>query len=299
LTTTTAARPKAVVGGRLDGDSLLDVAVLSQEDGRLDVYSGNGGGGFSPIFRTQVGQGAADLRVRDVNGDGRSDLLVINERADQLVLFGDGRGSFRTFTRLPGSVILAVDDLDRDGRDDFIYATPGRDRIFVDYSGAGPSFVQDVATGLAAPSAVLTGDITGDGLLDLAAANSGGNQVLVYPGTGEGQFGAAVSYAVGSDPQGLLLADVSGDGWLDVVTANFGSNDVSVLVADRNGGLLPEVRYASNGIGPVAITLADFNGDPFMDLVVTNNVQGGVTVLPGRGNGFLDDRDFIRRVGRG
>ena len=43
-----------------------------------------------------------------------------------------------------------------------------------------------------APGAVLLADLNGDGIPDLIVANSGGNNVLVYPGLGNGQFGPPI-----------------------------------------------------------------------------------------------------------
>ena len=43
-------------------------------------------------------------------------------------------------------------------------------------------------------------DFSGDGIPDLIVANSGGNNVLVYPGLGNGQFGPAQSLPRGDEP---------------------------------------------------------------------------------------------------
>ena len=82
-----------------------------------------------------------------------------------------------------------------------------------------------------APGAVLLADLNGDGIPDLIVANSGGNNVLVYPGLGNGQFGPPVNgtkgFPVGTDPTGLTVADLNGQP--DLLVADTGSNDVSVL----------------------------------------------------------------------
>ena len=54
-----------------------------------------------------------------------------------------------------------------------------------------PTVLGDRSTGLLSPGAVKLADLNGDGIPDLIVANSGSNNVLVYPGLGNGQFGPA------------------------------------------------------------------------------------------------------------
>ena len=96
----------------------------------------------------------------------------------------------------------------------------------------GPS-LGDRSSGLLAPSAVTLADLNGDKIPDLIVANSGSNNVLVYPGLGNGQFGTALNgghgFFAGTNPVEVTVADVNGDGRPDLIVANKGSNDVSVL----------------------------------------------------------------------
>src|ERR1019366_6849379 len=97
--------------------------------------------------------------------------------------------------------------------------------------------VADAASGLLAPGAVQLADMNGDGIPDLIVANSGGNNVLVYPGLGNGQFGPPIGgttgFAVGTDPTGLTVANLNGQP--DLLVADTGSNDVSVLLGQGTG----------------------------------------------------------------
>src|SRR5687768_14131520 len=55
------------------------------------------------------------------------------------------------------------------------------------------------------PVSAATGDLNGDGRLDLVVANEGVGTVAVLLGTGTGSFGAPASYAVG----GALVTGVA------------------------------------------------------------------------------------------
>ena len=50
-------------------------------------------------------------------------------------------------------------------------------------------------------SAIVTADLNGDGKLDLAVTDSGGNAVLILLGNGDGTFGAPTTIPVGNQPE--------------------------------------------------------------------------------------------------
>src|SRR5437660_1636293 len=77
----------------------------------------------------------------------------------------------------------------------------------------------DFATGIQ-PTSVAVGDFNGDGKLDLAVANAGGNSVSILLGSGTGAFGLKTDFDTGSRPAELAVGDFNGDGKLDLVVAN-------------------------------------------------------------------------------
>ena len=96
---------------------------------------------------------------------------------------------------------------------------------------------------------VVAGDFNGDGRLDLAVADAGGQPPSACSrGNGDGTFQAASTYIVGGqDPTSIAAGDFRGTGQLDLVTANFtfGNNtasSVSVLEADGDAPGRPEHR---------------------------------------------------------
>ena len=244
-----------------------------------------------------AGPDPTGLTVADVNHDGKPDLLVGNSFGDLLVLLGNGDGTFQPYRKADQSVALAVARPNGNGTKDFIYADQGLDRVVVDYGGGQKTVLGDRSTGLLAPGAVKLADLNGDGIPDLIVANSGSNNVLIYPGLGNGQFGPALNgghgFFTGTNPVGITVADVNGDGRPDLVVANKGSNDVSILLNQPQGNsitFIPGPRLKA-GSGPVSTVVQDVTGDGIPDILVSNSQSNNVMLLPGVGGGFFNDQN--------
>ena len=231
----TQGSPRAAVVADFAGDGRPMLAVL-MPDG-VTVYRPDGAGNFRPTKTFDAGNSPSGLSAADVNGDGKLDLLIGNEFGDVLILLGNGDGTFQPYQRAGRNIALAVADFGN-GTKGLIYANQSLDRVVVDYGGP-KTVVGDRSTGLLAPGAVQLADLNGDGIPDLIVANSGSNNVLIYPGLGNGQFGPAVNgghgFFAGTNPVGITVADVNGDGKPDLVVANKGSNDVSILLNQSQG----------------------------------------------------------------
>jgi hypothetical protein len=164
------------------------------------------------------------------------------------------------------------------------------------------------ATGLLAPGAVTMADLNGDGIPDMVVANSGSNNVVVYPGLGNGQFGPALNgghgFFTGTNPVSVTVADVNRDGRRDLVVANKGSNDVSILLNEpmAGGGItfMPGPRLHV-GPGPVATVVQTMPGQQFPDIFVSVSGDGlkstdplqksAIWILQGRGSGAFNDQN--------
>jgi hypothetical protein len=280
--------------GRADSLDFLDLALLDFENDSVVILAGDGQGGFTKIFEAAAGTFPTGLTTRDVNADGRLDLVIGGSFGDLLILPGNGDGTFQSFVRADQNVPIALADLDGDGiTDDVVLANQSRDQLTVQrHGGGGPNvFSQSRTDGLLAPGAVVLADLDGDGRQEMVVANTGGNQVLVYRGEAGGNFTKAGEFFAGANPAGITADDVNGDGRTDLVVSNHGSNDVSVLFNNSTGDTLdftpgPRLNVPT---GPVSAQLIDGNGDGIPDLVVTSADAGTVSLLPGVGGGFFND----------
>jgi hypothetical protein len=132
----------ADVNGDGDPDLLVTSACQKYGDcgkGLVAVMLGNGDGTFqSPVNYDSGGYHAASFVVADVNGDLKSDLLVVNgcrlrghqcARGNVSVLLGNGDGTFQPASTFPTGgdhpTSVAAADLNVDGRLDLLVANYG------------------------------------------------------------------------------------------------------------------------------------------------------------------------------
>jgi hypothetical protein len=276
-----------------NGNGLSGLAVLTTNG--LFIYVANGSGGFLPPTEYNVGFEPNGLTVADLNGDNKPDIFVSNPLGDVQVLVGNGNGTFQPVQNLDQQVGLAVYASTGNTPAAFIFTNQLTDQLIVKTVGGVTSVLGDASTGLISPGAVNLADLNDDGILDLIVANTGSNNVLVYPGLGNGAFGQALNgghgFFSGTDPVGITVADVNGDGRPDLIIANKGSNDVSILINEPvpgGGFTFEEGPRLQAGVGPVSTVVANV-GNGLPALLVANSGSNNVWLLQGLGNGFFND----------
>jgi hypothetical protein len=141
----------------------------------------------------------------------------------------------------------------------------------------------DTAVG-ANPQAVAVGDFNGDGIPDLAVANTGDNTITILLGQGDGTFINAGTLATDAAPVSIAVADLNGDGLLDLVVANRDGGTLTIFLGNGDGTFQPPQSIAL-GVSPTSVAVADFNGDGLPDLVIADPADGQVGVLLGNGDG--------------
>lgn len=142
------------------------------------------------------------------------------------------------------------------------------------------------------PQSVVTGDLDGDGDLDLAVANSISDNVSVISvilNNDDGTFGAKTDYAAGDSALSVLSADLDGDGHMDLAVTSWNSNTVSVLLNNGDGTFQSKTDYET-GIYSRSVFSADLDGNGDMDLAVVNQYSYTVSVLLNNGDGTFQAR---------
>ena len=269
-----------------------------------------GGGSITPntfksIFTVaDQSKGNQDIRLSDVDGDGKTDVIIsaygVENSANSGLFIYLNTGSGNNISLAAPYEIkygqygnLAVGDIDGDGKNDIVIS--GQDSLvtFRNLSSPGNiSFVRSYTNTHQGSSIVALVDLDGDGKADLVA-NS-----VVYRNTSDS---ASFSFAdpVQINPSGafnMVLVDLDGDGKPDLVSPGF--DRISILKNNSTKGNLifsgmPDVLLDISG----SITTGDMDGDGKADLIETDNVGSRIVVLRNTSTGgvinFDKEKDFI------
>jgi hypothetical protein len=209
----------------------------------------------------------------------------------------DGTGKQgESFHGGPPGYSVIVGDLNRDGHQDLVVLQSAGCETDVCWDEGATAFLGDGTGHLTqgsfldlGPSGGLssfaTGDLNGDGILDLAFGD--GNALTVALGNGDGTFAAKPAIATGGEADFLVAGDFNGDGILDLASLNVAADAVALLVGKGDGTFTPSSAAMSvAGANPLSMVAADFNGDGKLDLAIVNNsTSNSITILLGNGNG--------------
>jgi FG-GAP-like repeat len=274
------------------------VVVPNPGSNNVTVLLGAGDGSFTAASASPftVGSGPDSVAVEDFNGDGNADVAVANAGNNNVtVLLGDGGGGFTAsaspFAVGTHPVSMAVADFNQDGIADLAVANYGNNNVTVLLGDGSGGFAAASGSPFAVgnnPISAAVGDFNGDGIADVAVANSGSNNVTVLLGNGSGGFTAATAspFAVGGGPYSVAVADFNGDGNPDLAVTNSSGNNATVLVGDGSGGFATSIGSPfAAGASPHSAAVGDFNGDGSADLAVANFGGNNMTVLVGDGSG--------------
>lgn len=297
----------------LNGDDLPDIVLAGDGSYSFHTAMGNGDGTFGPFLSWPVAScGAGDIDALDLDNDGDRDVVYLeylgcpSGGANRVFIsLNHGNGTFAapyTVQVDVGPYQVVGADFNEDGNVDIatahygFYGSGSTVNVLLG-QGNGTFLPRDSYLVNNGPSDIGTGDLDGDGILDLATVNMGSDaggveSMCVLFGQGDGTFSTATCYEGAYCPDllgswGIKTGDPDGDGDLDLMVSNSSSNDVSFYANRGDGTFESHVRY---GVGPGArdFVYADFTGDGIADIVACNEgvasgPPAGVTVVRGLG----------------
>jgi len=315
---------------------------ISVTVGGFTAYSYRVANPFIPTFKTKnsitpddfaskvdfaTGNGPSDVKIVDLDGDGKPDLVVVNGSSSSVSVFRNTstsgsitKGSFAAKVDFEAGILafrVAIVDLDGDGKPDLAVVNMYVNTVSVlrNTSTSGSiTFAAKVyfATGNN-PNSVAIGDLDGDGKPDLVVANYDANSVSVLRNTstsGSITFASNVDFATGSgtNPFSVAIGDLDGDGKPDLAVINVNSNTVSVLRNTATFGSISfdgHVDFATGG-WPFSVAIGDLDGDGKPDLAVANYSSNTVSVLRNTATSgsittgsFAGNVDFATKWGSG
>ena len=270
--------------------------LASVDSSGLAVLLGKGNGTFAPAKNYGVGNNPVFVLQHDLNGDGKRDLLVVNQESDTIsVLLGNGNGTFKPQVKYAAGKmpnVAVTGDFNRDGKIDIAVG-----------SAAGISVLLGNGDGTFKPQKLYsaTGPITGlaqaavrqDGIDSLLGVDSAHSRFVLLPGVGNGTFSTPVFYPVDQVPISIVAGDFDRDGAPDValITALQGVDPFS---GNPIGGNL--AVYYNQGGDHVALASTSVRPKATQSVTLTAHVSASPTE-PGTPAGKITFKDGSHLLG--
>jgi hypothetical protein len=250
----TYERPQSIAIEDFNGDGKPDMAIANYYSDAISIFVNTTKGNTISLewqYTVNTGSLPSEVRVGDVDGDGKADLLVANQ--------GLRVNSFSVFRNISAAGTVAFDK-----RIDF----------FTDSQ--------------AYPTTIALGDLDADGKPDVVVGNYAVSTLSVFKNTsspGAVSFSARTDYTAGSTPAQVNIGDMDGDGMPDVVMSGSGSvNGASFISFYKNIStpgtltLAQPIQYTA-GKGTADVFIGDADGDSKPDLVAANYDDNTVVVM--------------------
>ncbi len=130
------------------------------------------------------------------------------------------------------------------------------------------------------PEAIASGDLNGDGRVDIATANEGTRDVSLLLSDGGGHFTQKLIGPTGTAPNAIAIGDLKGDGrGGDVAVTNSQSNTMTLFRRDAGSPTGYQQTTLPAGPVPHSVAIGDLNSDGRADLVVTNRQGASLTLF--------------------
>jgi hypothetical protein len=261
LTFSAGHAPLHAVALDVDRDGILDVAVASSADGRLELFQNEGGGQLRALWSVPLAAQPQALARADLDGDGLEDLLVAARAPDVLlVLLQDpiAVGGFREVIRHPlaaGATDVAVRQR---AAGSFVAAASsdgGKAVEVVELAASGAAVSIASATRIplsAGGTRVLIGDFVGDSELDLAVALTRpppARGSVAYFAGGPGGFAATPAFEIEVGEGGGVAGINIGQGMLgggpkeDIVASSSFSHELGIIIDSPGAGVPQLLRW--------------------------------------------------------
>lgn len=246
----------------LDGNGKVDLVLLGSLKTYL-FYQDKDGGLSQPTILNNAKEGITALELRDINSDGKVDLVYFNPASEEPVLTRLQRDS--GFAPLKASRLLALQawTLHTEGENPLLYTIQGNTRRIKAYRWQD----KDITGGLGSPSLLalrksgdsarrkqLISDVNRDGRPDLVVSYPETAQLEVTFQGDDGVLSHSASYPTLAEVNSLASMDLDGDGHEELIVSS--AKEKAIGVSAWNGKRLTIPQTWSLPAEPVLLSVA-------------------------------------------
>jgi hypothetical protein len=289
-----------------NGTVTVDAGTFNRINGHRDSkqttcpgrYMYNRLGEMRTRINSYIGSFADRYLDRDLDGDGRADLLV-NQGGRVYLASTVDRGTWTTATIGTGwsqARTVSPGDIDGNGHADMLLIdTAGRLRLYPGVAGGGVTSQGSrvIGTGWGSFNSIVGGDWNGDRKPDLIARSADG-RLWLYAGDGKARFARAKLIGVGWNAfSSISLAPAFASGRPALVTEASTGGGVYAYPSNGRGGFGTTITIGTGWASMDQTTgVGDATGDGHGDVVAVDK-GGRLWLYPGTGNGRVDSVDRV------
>jgi hypothetical protein len=288
---TNPAGPILIANNTFQNDDKAGVVFAHNQTGNPDfTLTNNTISGLKTTVLT--GQGtvttaapAVHAQPRDFNGDGKSDILMMDSNSSTAQIYTMNGLSMTSSASITGPAatgwsVVATGDFNGDKMADLVWQSNTTQDIVIDemngstvLSGSGPISVSP-GTGM---KVVTAGDFNGDGTTDLLLQKGSSLEVMLMNGTTV-TGSSTLSQAAPSGFRVVGTGDFNGDGKADILFQSTTTGQMQIWEMD--GTTVTSTVTVTNNPGSTwkAYGTGDFNGDGNADILLQNTTTGQVGV---------------------
>jgi len=278
----------------INADGEIDLAVLDVHlsTQRVNLFTGDGTGGFTPAGNLAV-TATSSFSVDDVNKDNITDLILAGGTDNNVQIFeGNGDATFSLLIDLDvgesvRDVLVAnINDVEDTNPDLALLVQTDVGRQIRFYQGDGLGGFIPAGTNLDLTNSGNTftkEDFNNDGHIDFLTLATDGD---IFVGDGAFSFSqSSTNTGVSLSEHSTEVKDIDGDGIKDLISGSqgnlFGSGGPLWINRGIGDGTFSSAFWSQNGVGGYRIIVSDFNNDGKNDIasLVNNSTFDGLSIL--------------------
>lgn len=266
------AEPGLLVSSSVSRSRTMTVGVTIPSRRLVKIFSATATGEFELLQDITLRDRPDGLLIGRINEDVWDDLIVStgNEFG---VVFGRALGEFYpvVWHGVPRPISgWTLADVDGNGRPDLILLSRGVKSFSVVMNSEARSISDEVVAYSVgrSPEGLSVRDYDGDGLLDIAVANSRSNTLSILVNRGDGRFHGQSSIAVPEQPVFVRLVTSPDTSYRSIVTSHPGVDNVSVTTFPSGEFLDVETFTIPTGPRPYVLLARNIAHEQSLELLV-------------------------------